>query len=77
MGDIKGAAPPWDRLCSQGGAQSRCLTNPRPSQGTSSKPLCLLPLQNQIPPQRPRLIWEERLAHTSTGQTTGFWPITD
>lgn len=60
MGDINGAVPLRDGLCSQGGAQSCCLPDPLPSQGTSAKPLCLLPLHkaNPFTVIREEGIWE-------------------
>lgn len=80
MGDINGAAPPRDGLCSQGGAQSCCLPDPLPSQGTSAKPLCLLPLHkaNPFTAIREEGIWEEgreeRLANTACARSRGFVP---
>lgn len=79
MGDINGAAPPRDGLCSQGGAQSCCLPDPLPSQGTSAKPLCLLPLHKANPFTAIREgIWEggreECLVNTACARSRGFVP---
>jgi len=80
MGDINGAAPPRDGFFSQGGAQSCCLADPLPSQGTNTKSLCLLPLWNQISSQQLGSRWfgrEKHLANISICRTQGFWPTTD